>query len=198
MKRIKSLITFLVVLMYGVQSLSAQDIPKIEDFEIDSMTINHTIGNLIGPIKFPLGKQHNLSNFTNNKYGFVVIPPSYYKHDGTSCGIVVTYDELGCFSACDTRCPNCYRKKHEKCNMKAVTIHGMLECPSCGAQVESLFLCSSGQLTAYDMGRDLSPMSLEMYFIEEEEKEGKTMLHIYQDYNTFIKDYRNRHLEFMY
>lgn len=156
-----------------------RDIPVIEEFSIDPMTINQTIDKLYKPLEFCIGKQHKLSKFADNHHGFVIIPPTYYKHDGRSLGIIVMYDITENFSAHELRCPNCYYSYHKNYAMNAVTIHGMLECPSCGAQVDALFAHGSGILTAYDMGRQGSPKSLDPYCVEVVEDGDKVTLTIY-------------------
>ncbi len=170
MNNLKYFFTILAIVVGWNFTMKAQspnpDRPVIDEFTIDPKTINQTIDKLYKPLEFSIGKQHKLSMFSKNHHGFVIIPPSYYKHDGKSLGIIVMYDITENFTAHELRCPNCFYRYHKNCAMKAITIHGFLECPSCGAQVDALFAHGSGILTAYDMGRQGSPMSLELYCVE--------------------------------
>ncbi len=170
MNNLKYYFTILAILFSLNMTTKAQshnpDRPVIEEFTIDPKTINQTIDKLYKPLEFSIGKQHKLSKYVDNHHGFVIIPPSYYNHNGKSLGIIVMYDITERFSAHELRCPNCFYRYHRNCAMKPVTIHGFLECPSCGAQVDALFAHGSGRLTAYDMGRQGSPTSLESYCVE--------------------------------
>ncbi len=182
MNKYRFFLIIMAVVAYCNISMKAQsnnpDRPVIEEFTIDPMTINQSIDKLYKPLEFSIGKQHKLSMFAKNHHGFVIIPPTYYKHDGKSLGIIVMYDITENFSAHELRCPNCFYRYHKNCAMKAVTIHGFLECPSCGAQVDALFAHGSGVLRAYDMGRQGSPKSLEPYIVDVEEEGDNVKLTI--------------------
>lgn len=182
MKNIKRWI-FIMAMAIGISlNISAQtrnpDKPVIEEFSIDPMTINQIIDDLGYKLQFAIGKQHKLSKFQQNHHGFVVIPPTYYKHDGKSMGIIVTYNMIETFNAYDLRCPNCFYRYHKNCKMEVVTISGMLECPSCGAQADDLFSTGTGQLTAYFPGRNKGPMSLDGYVVDVKEDGDNVMLTI--------------------
>lgn len=109
-KIILTLIGLLLTSMVNYAQVYNPAIPVIETFEIDVATINDKV-----------------KDYTTDKLyvddGTVLIPPTFYKHDGRSKGILVVHDYNDNYLAFDVRCPVCDKKgKEGKFRMKCIVM----------------------------------------------------------------------------
>lgn len=122
-------------------------IPVIQTFKIEIHNINNIVGDNSGPKLY-------------QECGYVTIPPTYYKHDGRSLGILVVHTNLDTYMAYEIRCPLCYKRGVAgKFRMKTLL---SAQCDHCIAQAENIITWESGQLTGYNHGAK-EPDSLIMY-----------------------------------
>lgn len=153
-----TLIALLLTSMVNYAQVYNPAIPVIETFEIDVATINDKV-----------------KDYTTDKLyvddGTVLIPPTFYKHDGRSKGILVVHDYNDNYLAFDVRCPVCDKKgKIGKFRMKTCLAAG---CDNCSAEAHELIIWGSGQIT-----RTKQPDEMYIHDIREIERNGRLYLEI--------------------
>lgn len=137
--------------------------PDIEPFEIIAETINNTLHDTGHTPLF-------------EDFGYVIIPNTFYKHDGTSDGIIVTRSIAGGYAAFEIKCPRCKYDFHQHGKIYFPERSSMAICNKCGARMESLLFHSSGQLF-YNCGAD-SPRYLIEYQTDIYRKGNQTHIRI--------------------
>lgn len=173
MRPVVSIILFILVVTL-VENISAQnnlfynpEQPLLtEDLYIDPSTINDKLN------------YHNGLDLTED-YGHVFIPPTMYKHDGRSRGLLIARCCDSHYSVCEARCPKCFYKYHRKDNI--ITFKHVLfgECESCHTRCENFVFYGSAQLLPNgDDDKYNKIYYMDIYTVEEVEIEGHTYLKI--------------------
>lgn len=137
----------------------------LEDVYIDPATINDKLN------------YHNGIDLTED-YGHVFIPPTMYKHDGRSRGLLISRCCDSSYSAMEARCPKCYYKFHKKDNIVEFEHVLFGECKHCGARSENFVFWGSGQLLQCNDDKYNEIYYMESYNIEEVQRNCRTYLKI--------------------
>lgn len=139
-----------------------------EDVYIDPATIND---------KLNYHKGIDLSD----DYGHVFIPPTMYKHDGRSRGLLIARCCDSHYAVMEARCPRCFYKFHKTDNIIRFEHVLMGECESCGVRSELLTFYGSGQLQARDGDKYNEIYKMDPYDVEEVEIDGHPYIRIFNN-----------------
>lgn len=161
-----------MVLRVSAQSSSIlynPDMPVLtQDVYINPNTINDQLN------------YHNGIDLTDD-YGHVYIPPTKYKHDGRSRGLLIARCCDGHYSVMEARCPRCFYKFHNP-NNRIEFEHVLVgECKHCHATSEVFTFWGSGQLNRKDKDKINEIYHMDSYCVDEIQLNGKTYLRIYNN-----------------
>lgn len=162
MKSILKISVILMLILASAAGMYAQEkAPDIELFAIAPETINRLVKDTAGH------KQLTEDN------GYVLIPNTFYKHDGTSDGIIVVHSNDGAYVAFERSCPRCRFDFHQSGKIYFPNSF-MAACSKCDARLESILFWGSGQMF-YDCGAG-SPRYLISYPVSKYVKDGRLYL----------------------
>ena len=169
MKYIGILLSFLLLGIMPVMAKGfyGKNIPCIKRFAIEI----HEINDLLGDTDHAKLYEEN---------GYVIIPPTFYKHDGNSKGILIVHDWANVYNAYELRCPRCADYNKEGTFYMATSMFAW--CDTCGARAEMMFNVGSGQLTGYPYGHS-EVWYLMPYVMREEEQGDKYYLVMFPNPN---------------
>lgn len=163
MSRLKHIFLLLII---GISTFTANAsfygkiIPCIKPFAVEIHTINEVVGDT----------DHAKLDEEN---GYVIIPNTFYKHDGNSKGILIVHDWADVYMAYDLICPYCTDHKQEGTMYMATSIFAW--CDTCGVRAEMMFNVGSGQLTGHPFEHG-QVWQLIPYIIEESERDDMLFL----------------------
>ena len=160
----KKVCLFAILLFLSVFSVKAQyfknDTPCIKPFAVEIHNINDVLGDTCHPKLY-------------EENGWVMIPNTFYIHDGNSKGILIVHDWADVYQAYEIKCTYCADKGR---NGVFTNIHSIFaECNTCTARAEMMFNVGNGQLTGYPYERG-HVWYLMPYPIEESERGDKLYL----------------------
>ena len=162
MKNYRALI--FITVLFTIFTVKAQfyqnDTPCIKPFAVEI----HEINDLLGDTDHEKLYEEN---------GWVIIPNTFYTHDGNSKGILIVHDWADVYQAYELKCAYCSDKGRNGVFYMATSIFAW--CDTCNARAEMMFNVGSGQLTGYpyEHGRIWYLMP---YPIEESERGDKLYL----------------------
>ena len=135
-------------------------IPCIKPVAVEIHTINEVVGDT----------DHAKLDEEN---GYVIIPSTFYKHDGNSKGILIVHDWADVYHAYELLCPYCTDHKKDGKMYMATSIFAW--CDTCGVRAEKMFNVGSGQLTGHPFEHG-QVWQLIHYIIEESERDDMLFL----------------------
>lgn len=121
--------------------------------------------------------------------GWVMIPNTYYRHNGKSLGIIIVQDFTYTYHAYDLRCPHCFYDNDIATSKMTMQTHMSAMCYKCNAQAENIVCWGSGQMTCYDHG-NLGPRYMDGYSVNIIKKGRKIYLRIANNPNGAYDEWR--------